>query len=209
MVSRDPLDPSILDIVSHLARLCLFLVAHQVAAPLTTPEEAQAFLASMRDKQKAHQVAAPPAHLSRDGMDAWYSQQKKREQELKKRRKEAESLLRGYRSSYVPGKEKKDDPSLRTISLSEKATSLAKVGEAMADPDSDIYEQQPTLGIQRLTIDDTLIDFDTSETPTGGETAEKKSTFSPEASVDPAVRQKSAPAHDMPTEWRDFVEPGA
>ena len=187
--------------------VCGFPRCVSVAAPLTTPEEAQAFLASMRDKQKAQQAAAPPAHLSRDGMDAWYSQQKKREQELKKRRKEAESLLRGYRSSYVPGKEKRDDPSMRVKSLSEKATSLTKVGEAMADPDSDIYEQHSTLGIQRLLIDNDTLEFDTTKTPTAGETAEKKSTFSPEASVDPAVRQKSAPAHDMPTEWRDFVEP--
>jgi hypothetical protein len=48
----------------------------------------------MRDKQKAQQAAAPPAHLSRDGMDAWYSQQKNREQSLKKRRKKQKAIER-------------------------------------------------------------------------------------------------------------------
>lgn len=54
----------------------------------------------MRDKQhqrdKTHQ---PPTHLSADGVDAWYRQQKQRDDELKRRRKEAEALLRGYRGS--------------------------------------------------------------------------------------------------------------
>jgi glutathionyl-hydroquinone reductase len=65
---------------------------------LTTPEEAQAFLAAMRDKQhqreKLHQ---PPTHLSADGMDAWYLQQRQRERDLKERRREAENILRNYR----------------------------------------------------------------------------------------------------------------
>ena len=52
----------------------------------------------MRDKQhqreKLHQ---PPSHLSADGMDAWYLQQRQRERDLKARRREAENILRNYR----------------------------------------------------------------------------------------------------------------
>ena len=69
-----------------------------VTSPLTTPEEAQAFLASMRDKQKAAEaIGKPPAHLTADGMSAWYLQQRQREKEMRLRRQEAEQLLRGYR----------------------------------------------------------------------------------------------------------------
>lgn len=180
-----------------------------VAAPLTTPEEAQAFLSAMRDKQKAQQAAAPPANLSRDGMDAWYSQQKQREQEMKKRRQEAESLLRGYRSSYIPNKEKKEGTeTLKIKSLSEKATSLAVVREAMADPDSDIYEHPPTLGIQRRIISSKIIEGDTSKTPTAADNGARRTSFS-EVTVDTAVKQKPiAQQKAMPEQWRDFIEPG-
>ena len=136
-------------------------------------------------------------------MDAWYLQQKRRETEMKQRRQEAENMLRGYRSSYIPnaaGREMKGPA--RTKSLSEKATSLTKVGEAMADPDSDIYEKS-TLGIQRLIIDEYVaIDGDV-KLPSGADAGEEKILVSPEAAIDPAVRQKP-----VPTEWRDFVEPG-
>lgn len=72
-----------------------------VHSPLTTPEEAQLFLASMRGKSHQREsLHNPPSHLSSDGMDAWYLQQKQRERELRERRKEAEQLLRGYRGSY-------------------------------------------------------------------------------------------------------------
>ena len=67
-------------------------------APLTTPEEAQAFLAAMRDKQHQREIIhKPPSNLSSDGMDAWYLMQRQKERELKQRRKEAEAILRGYR----------------------------------------------------------------------------------------------------------------
>jgi hypothetical protein len=71
------------------------------SAPLTTPEEAKAFLAEMRKQTKEHEdIHKPPSHISTaDGMDAWFSQQKQREKELRKRRQEAEALLRGYRGT--------------------------------------------------------------------------------------------------------------
>lgn len=72
-------------------------------SPLTTPEQAQAFLAVMRDKQHHREVLhKPPTNLSADGMDAWYLQQRQRERELKQRRKEAEAILRGYRGTVNP-----------------------------------------------------------------------------------------------------------
>ena len=58
-------------------------------------------MATMRGKSKVHQIPTkPPAHLNADGIDDWYMQQRQREKEMKKRRKEAEALLRGYRASY-------------------------------------------------------------------------------------------------------------
>lgn len=69
-----------------------------VTAPLTTPEEAQAFLANMRDKQRAaDSTVQPPAHLTADGMNAWYLLEAERKRNERMRRKEAENLLRGYR----------------------------------------------------------------------------------------------------------------
>jgi hypothetical protein len=82
-------------------------------SPLTTPEEAQAFLANMRDKSHQREfLHKPPTHLSADGMDHWHMQQRKKEQELRQRRKEAEQLLRGYRGGSIdtPRADTLDDP---------------------------------------------------------------------------------------------------
>jgi hypothetical protein len=69
------------------------------SAPLTTPEEAKAFLAEMRKQtQEREDIHKPPSHIATaDGMDAWFAQQRQREMELRRRRQEAEALLRGYR----------------------------------------------------------------------------------------------------------------
>jgi glutathionyl-hydroquinone reductase len=67
---------------------------------LTTPEEAQVFLAAMRDKQHQRELAhrSSTGAVSSDGLDTWfYQSQKQREKELRQRRAEAEALLRGYR----------------------------------------------------------------------------------------------------------------
>jgi glutathionyl-hydroquinone reductase len=69
---------------------------------LTTPEEAQAFLAAMRDKQHqrevTHRAASSTGATTTDGLDTWfYQSQKLRDKELRQRRLEAEALLRGYR----------------------------------------------------------------------------------------------------------------
>jgi putative glutathione S-transferase len=73
-----------------------FIVVH---CPLTTPEEAEAFLAAMRDKSHQREyLHQPPSNISSSaGMDAWYLQQRQREKEMRQRRIEAEEILRGYR----------------------------------------------------------------------------------------------------------------
>ena len=55
----------------------------------------------MRGKSKKEEWEhKPPTHLTSDGVDAWYMMQRRRDQELRKRRQEAEQLLRGWRGSY-------------------------------------------------------------------------------------------------------------
>jgi len=74
-------------------------------APLTTPEEATKFLASLRTKEKSSLfLGNPPANLSADGMNAWHLQQRQREKELREQRKEAEEMLRKYRMTMSHGK---------------------------------------------------------------------------------------------------------
>lgn len=114
----------------HPVSLILFIYA--VASPLTTPEQAQQFLASMRHKSKKEEWEhRPPSNLSSDGVDAWYMMQRQREQEMRKRRQEAEQLLRGYRAPY------KDDASIDTFGpwspKSHKASHRMSMGDMMSD----------------------------------------------------------------------------
>lgn len=84
--------------IDFLLRKLLLTLNIVSAAPLTTPEEAQAFLAAMRDKQHERRMLHnPPASIGADGVSAWYNQQRKRDEELRRKRKEAEELLRNYR----------------------------------------------------------------------------------------------------------------
>ena len=55
----------------------------------------------MREKPKKGEIEhQAPATLPTDGVDAWYMMQRQREKELRKRRQEAEQILRGYRAPY-------------------------------------------------------------------------------------------------------------
>ena len=68
------------------------------SAPLTTPEEAQLFLQSMREKTQEREFSHhPPCNLNSAGLDEWFMQQRQRERDMRERRREAEALLRGYR----------------------------------------------------------------------------------------------------------------
>jgi hypothetical protein len=101
---------------------------------LITPEEAQQFLATMRDKSKKEGIDhKPPTNISADGVDAWYMQQRHREQELRLRRKEAAELLRGYRAPY------RDDGSIEfgvSPRYGRGRASLNNLSESLVDPAS-------------------------------------------------------------------------
>lgn len=107
----------------------------------------------------------------------------------------------------------KDKESAPRRTLSQKAFSMRSVAEAMADPDSDdVYERPPTLGIQRLTIDEKFapLEEEEADTPTAGDVAKMGFNSPGEAAIDPALRQKASEASmaEPQTQWRDFVEPG-
>mmetsp|Transcript_11320 Transcript_11320/g.16628 ORF Transcript_11320/g.16628 Transcript_11320/m.16628 type:complete len:587 (-) Transcript_11320:9-1769(-) len=112
------------------------------STPLTTPEEAEAFLLAMRKKEISN-WQKPPPNLSAAAVNSWHLQQRQREQELRERRREAEDLLRGYRMTMshnkLPEAEKrkyKDFSSRKKLFHS----GMPMVGEAMGDPDSDEHE---------------------------------------------------------------------
>lgn len=88
------LTPKQISIHISVGNLCRLVVC----SPLTTPEQAQAFLAEMRDRQHHRELShRPPTAMTTDGMESWYFQQKQKERELRQRRREAEAILRGYR----------------------------------------------------------------------------------------------------------------
>lgn len=157
-------------------------------SPLTTPEEAQAFLASMRDAQhKRERTHKPPAGLNADGMDAWYLEQRKKEQEIRKKRHEAETILRSYRSSYTMG----NVPSPRSVGGGlEQADALFEdpnepSGSEIGLPNSAQFMQT------RITKDD-----------------EKKESETIKSS--PGLKISTDLMEDV-TVWRDFIssEPGS
>ena len=90
----------------------------------------------MRDKSKKEGIDhKPPSNLSSDGVDAWYMMQRHREQELRKRRKEAAEILRGYRAPY------QDDQSVEwgtspTYRRSRASFGDANLSESLTDPAS-------------------------------------------------------------------------
>ena len=66
-----------------------------------TPEQAKAFLAEQKIASKKGSVQpTPPSGLSSGELDSWYSQQKAEQAEARRKRDEAEAILRGYRSAW-------------------------------------------------------------------------------------------------------------
>ena len=113
--------------------------------PLTTPEEAQAFLAAMRDKShERFEYHQPPSNLSSAGMDAWYQKQRQSEKEMRQRRREAEQLLRGYRG----GRE--------SLGFADYRSPRASIGAPFMTPDATTSTPLPmTIGsVQSETLDD-------------------------------------------------------
>jgi len=68
-----------------------------------TPEEAKAYLDSVRIIKNKQEKPTPPTNLSSADLNDWYSQQRQRELTLRKNKEEAEAFLRGYRSTMTYG----------------------------------------------------------------------------------------------------------
>lgn len=209
----------------------------KVNIPVTTPEEAHAFLAIMRDKSKVPHTTAkpPPSDLSGAGVDAWYMQQKMREKELRRRRKEAEALLRGYRATYdgknIPGREGEDDWNHAAqggrYSYGSNGVRII-IRETMEDPDSDGYHNDARV-IGKLNIAETRgeesmpqlgphvknvqpVSRDIPEQDNDGSNI--RTAMRIETTINPALKQSSVPTpakHMVPDEreWRDFITTGA
>jgi hypothetical protein len=118
-------------------------------------------LAIMRDKQKAADVIhVPPAHLTVDGVNAWYLQQKERERLERERRKEAEALLRGYRMTMshdktrVPAVKGKERAGLSPLRGQLFENQMDTISETMDDVEID--GQGGTREIGHLSIDESV-----------------------------------------------------
>ena len=66
-----------------------------------TPEEAEAYIKDYAKRKKESQAPAPPSNLSSTDLNNWQNQQRARDLEERKRRIEAENLLRNYRNSSL------------------------------------------------------------------------------------------------------------
>ena len=126
----------------------LFFPLGLVNSPLTTPEQAQQFLAAMRDKSKKEGIDhKPPSNLSADGVDAWYMMQRHREQELRQRRKEAAEILRGYRAPYQHDDHSVEWGTSPTYNNRRSRASFgdANLSESLTDPASPAFRRQSAM----------------------------------------------------------------
>ncbi len=73
------------------------------SAIFRTPEEAEEYLSKLQKIKKARTKPTPPTHLKSSDLNDWYSQQRQFELQERKKREEAELLLRGYRAKYENG----------------------------------------------------------------------------------------------------------
>ena len=73
----------------------------KITAAFRTPEEAQAFLKEVQTLKKKQEKPTPPTNLNSSDLNDWYSQQRQFELQERKKRIEAETLLRGYRGSKL------------------------------------------------------------------------------------------------------------
>ena len=62
-----------------------------------TPEEAQVYIKDYAKRKKESQAPVPPSNLSSTDLNNWENQQRARDLEERKRRIEAENLLRNYK----------------------------------------------------------------------------------------------------------------
>ena len=197
---------------SRVSHFLLLLVLSAVCSPLTTPEEAQAFLATMRDK--SHQRFSfhnpPPSNLSADGMDAWYHKQKQREQELRQRRLEAEQLLRGYRGGAGDYR--------RLSGISHASLSVRTHGRDVFSPTGALIDSTPMSTVSQLSeaLDDPRAFKHANALHENKDGVLRNVSSEDEKKVDESLesqqrRQLHPTLEEDPekpvTIWRDFISP--
>lgn len=94
---------SIYKLYSNKCQYLIILNASSIKSIETfrTPEEAEAFLREVQSAKKKQDKPVPPTNLNSSDLNDWYSKQRQFELEQRKRREEAETLLRSYRSTSV------------------------------------------------------------------------------------------------------------
>jgi glutathionyl-hydroquinone reductase len=187
----------------------------------------------MRDKTHRRDVShQPPTHLTADGMDAWFLQQRQRERELRQRRKEAEELLRGYRATTIDttGFHQKEgryslgtpssmySESLHDPDKMNLAYDLEKEGEGKydegakedgAEPDDEGRGGRPPMAKSASNGKLTAL---SAWSPTPDEKKSEDRQSSRDALIPPQVTASRSESPARPeTVWRDFIsrEPGA
>lgn len=163
-----------------------------------TPEEAEAFLREVQSAKKKQDKPVPPTNLNSSDLNDWYSKQRQFELEQRKRREEAETLLRSYRSTSVFDKNipvsPKDHVEGRigvveeenTISVSSQIGKFEKEGE-----DEEINDNENAV-TDELDNSDVLVD--------DGDLAEEgKTSMTEENNDDVDDMSSESPEDDVPT----------
>ena len=70
------------------------------AAVFRTPEEAEIYLKQVQTSKNKQEKTIPPTNLNSTDLNDWYSKQRQFDLEERKKRTEAETLLREYRSKF-------------------------------------------------------------------------------------------------------------
>lgn len=103
-----------------------------------SPEDAAAFLSEQRAKRKSLVVPNPPKNLSSADLNDWYSLQRQRDLEERKRRGEAEAFLRGYRGFVDSNpKELNEQPIEKPLTVTSDAKSRVYSKVVTATPTVD------------------------------------------------------------------------
>lgn len=108
-----------------------------------TPEEAEAYLATIRQKKQKHlPPLKPPSNLSTSDLNDWYARQKQIEQLEKQRKKEAEDFLKSYRLKLDYDAQVHQSVSVETDNIRE-SISKTKGNNNNSDNDSN-FSEDPT-----------------------------------------------------------------
>ena len=191
---------SIYKLHSNTCQYLIILNASSIKSIETfrTPEEAEAFLREVQSAKKKQDKPVPPTNLNSSDLNDWYSKQRQFELEQRKRREEAETLLRSYRSTSVFDKNipvpPKDHVEGRigvveeenTISVSSQIGKFEKEGE-----DEEINDNVNAV-TDELDNSDVLVD--------DGDLAEEgKTSMTEENNDDVDDMSSESPEDDVPT----------